>query len=152
MEKLQKILFPIDFSDSYSAIMPWVFTMAEKFDSEIHLLFVARSLAYYTNVYVPYAAIEDLEQQVIKGSETTMEQFVTKHFSEYGNCKAKVVVGDPSEEILNYAKNEDIGMIIIGTHGKKGLEKILFGSVARRVIKMSPVPVLSINPHKETKQ
>jgi nucleotide-binding universal stress UspA family protein len=59
----------------------------------------------------------------------------------------KVVFGDPAEEIIKYVEFEGIDLIIIGTHGKKGLEKVLFGSVANRVIKMSPVPVLSVNPH-----
>ena len=151
MTEVKKILFPIDFSDVSPVIVPWVLSMAEKYGSEIHLLFVARDLAYYSTVYVSYVSIEDFEQQVVKGSETTMEEFINKYFSEYGNCKAKVVVGDPAEEILNYAENEDIDIIIIPTHGRKGIEKIFFGSVARRVIKMSPVPVLSINPHRKRK-
>ena len=151
MEEIKRILFPIDFSDVSPVIVPWVLTMAEKFTSEIHLLFVARGLEYYASVYVSYVSIEDFEQQIVKGSETTMEEFISKHFAGHGNCKGKVVVGDPAEEILNYAENEDIDMVIIPTHGRKGIEKIFFGSVARRVIKMSPVPVLSINPHRKTK-
>ena len=151
MEEIKKILFPIDFSDISPVIVPWVLTMTEKFASENHLLFVARSLEYYSGVYVSYVSIADFEQQVVKGAETTMEEFVNKHFAEYDNCKSKIVIGDPAEEILNYAENENIDMIIIGTHGRKGIEKILFGSVARQVIKMSPVPVLSINPYRKRK-
>ena len=151
MKEVEKILFPIDFSDVSPVIVPWVLNMAEKFASEIHLLFVARGLAYYSSVYVSYVSIEGFEQEVVKGSETTMEEFISKHFADYGNCKGKVIIGDPAEEILNYAENEDIDIIIIPTHGRKGIEKILFGSVARRVIKMSPVPVLSINPHRKRK-
>jgi nucleotide-binding universal stress UspA family protein len=61
------------------------------------------------------------------------------------------MVGDAAEEIINRVKSEGIGLVIIGTHGRKGLDRIVFGSVADRVIKMSPVPVLSINPYKTPK-
>jgi len=151
MKELKKILFPVDFSDVSPKIVPYVFTMGEKFGSEIHLVFVVRGLDYYSTLYVSYLSIGDFEQQVVKGAETTMEEFSYKHFAGYGKCKTKVIIGDPAEEILNYAENEDIDMIIIGTHGRKGLEKILFGSVAGEIIKMSPVPVLSINPHRKRK-
>ena len=151
MKDVERILFPVDFSDVSPTIVPWVMTMAEKFNSKVHLLFVARGLQYYSSVYVSYVSIEDFERQVVEGSETTMDEFIKKHFSGYADCLGRVVVGDPAEEILNYVEKEKIDMIIIPTHGRKGIEKILFGSVARRVIRMSPVPVLSINPHRKRK-
>ena len=67
---------------------------------------------------------------------------------ESDSCTARVVLGDPAEEILNYAQAEGIDLIIIGTHGRKGLERIIFGSVAERVLKKSPVPVLTVNPYR----
>ena len=65
------------------------------------------------------------------------------------NCdirEAKVVIGDTVDTIIESAKNHDL--IIIGTHGYRGLEKILMGSVAERVVKNSPCPVLVYNPYK----
>jgi nucleotide-binding universal stress UspA family protein len=56
-------------------------------------------------------------------------------------------LGDAAEEILKYVRSEGIDLIIMGTHGRKGLEKIVFGSVAERVVQKSPVPVLTINPY-----
>lgn len=152
MKEVKKILFPVDFSDVSPVIVPWALTMAKKFTSEIHLLFVARDLAYYSDVYVSYVSVENFEQQVVEASAITMEEFINKYFADYDNCKGKIAVGDPTEEILNYAENEGIDMIIIPTHGRKGIERIFFGSVARRVIKMSPVPVMSINPHRQSKE
>jgi len=151
MEEVKKILFPVDFSYVSPKIVPYVLTMAEKFESEIHLVFVVRGLDYYSDIYVSYVSIGNFEQQVVQGAETTMEEFSNKYFAGYNRCKVKVIIGDPAEEILNYVENEDIDMIIVGTHGRKGFEKILFGSVARRIIRMSPVPVLSINPHRKRK-
>jgi len=59
-----------------------------------------------------------------------------------------VVAGDASEEIINYIESQGIDLIIMGTHGRKGLDKVMFGSVAERGVKTSPVPVLVVNPYK----
>jgi len=70
------------------------------------------------------------------------------HFSNFPNTKTRVVAVDASEEILNYIENQHIDLVIMGTHGRKGMDKIIFGSVAERVLKASPVPVMVVNPYK----
>ncbi len=62
--------------------------------------------------------------------------------------RAEVVSGDPAEEIMRYAETEGVDLIVMGTHGRKGLERIIFGSVAEQVVKNAPVPVLVVNPYK----
>ncbi|MDY7032523.1 MAG: universal stress protein [Thermodesulfobacteriota bacterium] len=148
MKIFNKILFPVDFSDVSPKIVPWVLAMAAKFDAEVHVLFVARRLEYYSSVYVEYGTINDFQAGVVKGSQMKMEEFVTAHFRKHVQCKTKVDLGDAAEEILKYIDSEKIDLVIIGTHGRKKFEKLLFGSVADKVIKMSPIPVLSINPYR----
>ena len=147
MKTIKKILFPVDFSDVSPKIAPWVLMMAKKFEAEIHLLFVARGYGYLSDVYVMPAVIENIQGEIVKGGETAMEEFVAAHFEKYPALKAKVILGDAAEKILNYMTSEGIDLVIMGTHGRKGLERVFFGSVADRVIKMAQVPVLSINPH-----
>jgi len=77
-----------------------------------------------------------------------LEEFAREHFRGHPRCTPRVLLGDIAEEILNYAESEKMDLIIIGTHGRKGLERVYFGSIAERVIKMSPTPVLSINPYR----
>jgi nucleotide-binding universal stress UspA family protein len=148
MKTIKKILFPVDFSDVSPKIAPWVQMMAEKFEAEIHLLFVARGLGYLSDVYVMPVIIENIQGEIIKGGEIAMEKFVVAHFEKYPALEAKVIPGDAAEGILNYITSEGIDLVIMGTHGRKGLDRILFGSVADRVIKMAQVPVLSINPYR----
>ena len=147
MKTIKKILFPVDFSDVSPKIAPWVLMMAEKFEAEIHLLFVARRFGYLSDVYVMPTTIENIEGEIIKGGETAMDEFVAAHFEKYTTLKTKVDLGDPGDRILNYITSEGIDLVIMGTHGRKGLERVFFGSVAERVIKMAPVPVLSISPY-----
>lgn len=63
------------------------------------------------------------------------------------NFQKKIVSGDPAGEILKTIESDGIDMVIMGTHGRKGLEHTIFGSVAENVVKKSPVPVLVVNPY-----
>jgi nucleotide-binding universal stress UspA family protein len=148
MIEFKRILFPVDLSESSDKMIPYVQAVAKKFDSKIHILFAARVFEYYSSMYVPYPSISSFENEVIAGAEKRLYEFVDEHFSEYANTKAVVVAGDASEEIINYIEEHHIDLVIMGTHGRKGMDKILFGSVAERVLKTSPVPVMVVNPYK----
>ena len=148
MKEFKKILFPVDLSEVSPMIAPWVIYVAEKFNAEIHILFVARKFEHFAGVYVTPDSIEKFEGEVIRGAEKKMEEFVKEYFIECPAYKPKVVLGDVREEILAYVQSKGIDLVIMGTHGRKGLERIIFGSVVDRVVKMSPVPVLSINPYR----
>jgi nucleotide-binding universal stress UspA family protein len=146
MEFFKKILFPVDLSEVSSKIAPYVREMAAKFDAEIHVLFVARILQHFTSIYVPHPSVNKFEAEIVEGAEKKLQELVQETFPE-GSCRAQVVLGDAAEEILNYVESEGIDLIIMGTHGRKGIERIIFGSVAERVVKKSPVPVLTVNPY-----
>ena len=146
MDRFKKILFPVDLSDVSPKMVPFVMSVANMWDAEVHLLFVVRVLEHFTAMYVPDISISRLEQEMVQGAERKMEEFIGLHFPEGRVKHASVKVGDASEEIVKYVNAEKIDLVVVGTHGRQGLEKIFFGSVAEKVIKTSPVPVLSINP------
>lgn len=146
MKFAKKILFPADLSEVSPKIAPYVKEVASKFSAEVHIVFVARILQHFTSIYVPHPSVRNFEAEIVKGAEKKLGEFVEEHFQGV-SPKAKVVLGDAAEEILNYTRSEGIDLIIMGTHGRKGLEKIVFGSVAERVVQKSPVPVLTINPY-----
>lgn len=153
MKPFKKILFPVDLSDVSPKIAPWVIMVAERFEAQICLLFVARTFEHYTPFYNVPGAIDNYLSGVIKGAEAKMEEFAKTDLKEYSYCKTKVVPGDPPHEILDYITSEEIDLVMMGTHGRKGLDRVFFGSVADRVVKMSPVPVLTINPYRvQTKE
>ena len=147
MQYFKKILFPVDLSEVSPKLVPYVKEMAATFGAEVHLLFVARILQHFASIYVPHPSVNKFEAEIVKGAKQKLQEFVEEQF-ESDSCTARVVLGDPAEEILNYAQAEGIDLIIIGTHGRKGLERIIFGSVAERVLKKSPVPVLTVNPYR----
>lgn len=148
MRELKKILFPVDLSTTSPKIVPYVTMMAERFKSEVHLLFVARVFEHFKSIYVPHPSVDKFEDELVKGAKIGLKEFKEDNFQTLPNVKMVVMSGDISEEILKYIQSERIDLLIIGTHGRKGLDKVVFGSVAERVIKISPVPVLLINPYK----
>ena len=148
MKEFKKILYPVDLSDASIKIVPYVQTVAKKFDAQIHILFAARVFAHFTSIYVPHPSINKFEKELMEGAEKRLYEFVDEHFNDFPHTKTAVVAGDASEQILHYVESQKIDLIIMGTHGRKGMDKIIFGSVAERVVKSSPVPVLVVNPYK----
>ena len=148
MIEFKRILYPVDLSDASAKIAPYVQSVAKKFESKIYILFAARVFDYFTGLYVPYPSISRFEKELIEGAEKRLYEFVDEHFSEFANTKTVVVAGDASEEIIDYIDDQNIDLVVMGTHGRKGMDKIIFGSVAERVLKTSPVPVMVVNPYK----
>jgi nucleotide-binding universal stress UspA family protein len=90
--------------------------------------------------------VSQFEKEVIDGAEKRLYEFAGEHFKGFEGVKSKVAAGDPSDEILNYIDLNKIDLVIMGTHGRKGLDKVIFGSVAERVVKSAAVPVMVVNP------
>jgi len=148
MKEFNRILFPVDLSESSAKIVPYVRTVAQKFGSQIHILFAARVFDHFTSIYVPHPSINKFEKELIEGAEKRLYEFMDENFKEFPQTKTAVMAGDPSEEIIKYIQEHKIDLVIMGTHGRKGMDKILFGSVAERVVKTAPVPVMVVNPYR----
>ena len=148
MKKFKKILFPIDFSEVSSEIVPYVISLANKLKAEVHIIFVVRRLENCRSIFVSHAAVENFEMEIVLGAETKMDEFVEAFFNSIIRPKTKILIGDIIEEIIKYIKTKGIDLVIIGTHGRKGMDRIILGSIADKVIKSAPVPVLSVNPYK----
>ncbi len=150
MVEVKKILFPVDFFENSDKILPYVKLMAEKLGAKIELLHVVRGSGEYAGFELGVAWYSNLKKDLMGGAEKAMNRFVDEHMSDIEDVKTSVEVGDTVEEILNYANKNGIDMIIMGTHGRKGLEQIMFGSVASGVVRGASCPVLTVNPYKVT--
>ena len=148
MKKFNKILFPVDLSESSPKIVPYVKLMIRRFEAKAHLLFVVRVFENIRAIYVPNISVRTLEREVLERAEERLIDFREQYFRKFSDITTAVVRGDISEEILNYIEKQNIDLLVLGTHGRKGLEKVIFGSVADRVVKASPVPILLVNPYR----
>jgi len=107
MSAFKKILFPVDLSETSAKIIPFVTTMARTFQSDLHLLFVARVFKYYDTIYVPPVSIVEFEEKVVEGGKKRLDEFVEEHLKDCCVTLARVVPGDPAEEIMNRVKYEE---------------------------------------------
>ncbi|MCK5192249.1 MAG: universal stress protein [Desulfobulbaceae bacterium] len=146
--KVDKILVPVDFSENSNKIARYGAFVAKQFGAEIHLLFVAQIFQDYSEFFVPHMPVIQFEEDLVASAENRMVSFVEENLEKDFTGSVKVLAGDAAETILEYAQEQEIDMIVMGTHGYKGLEKVLFGSVAEKVVKMSSCPVLTVNPYK----
>jgi nucleotide-binding universal stress UspA family protein len=108
-------------------------------------VYIAPSLSQYVGFHVPASSIENFVGEVVHGAEDSMEDFVKEKFKDV-KAQGRVVSGYAAEEIIEQARDYGADLIVMGTHGRVGLDRILFGSVAEKVVKSSGIPVLTVRP------
>jgi nucleotide-binding universal stress UspA family protein len=151
MVEIKKILFPIDLTLNSSKVLPYVLSASEKYKSMIYLLHVVEDLRSFGSRYIddiPHEHLDRFQQEATEAAKKAMDRVCDEQLQSCPNFQRKMVSGDPATEILKLIDSEGIDLVIMGTHGRKGLEHVIFGSVAENVVKKSPAPVLTINPYK----
>ena len=152
ISEIKKVVTPVDFSDNSKIIAESAAYFARKFNASMHLVFVVQNFEDYSGFFVPQMSMPTLEGELVEGAELKMASFCEEmeDFSSKSGVSEltfKVFMGDVAEQIVEYASDLESDLIIMGTHGYKGLEKIMFGSVAGKVVRNASCPVLTINPY-----
>jgi nucleotide-binding universal stress UspA family protein len=147
MITIKSILVPIDFSENAENVMEYALSIGHQFKASIVLCFVAQLYTDYSDFFIPQMPVVAIEEEIDKAAKQRMRIFVEKYSNDI-KIDECVLIGNVAHEILNLAKKREVDLIVMGTHGFQGLEKILFGSVAEKVVKMAPCPVLTVKPKK----
>ena len=147
MKKITKILCAVDFSQYSAEVAACATTLAKALGAEITVVHVAQNFGLDDTLHVPATSLEATVAELFSRAEQEMKEFVPAAFKGV-KVQDVVVSGDPAEEIIALAESGSASLIIVGTHGRKGIDRILFGSVAGQVVSRSPVPVLTIRPAK----
>jgi nucleotide-binding universal stress UspA family protein len=142
--QLRRILVPIDFSDHSKKALQYAIPFAEQFKSSIDLLYVVEPTIYpadFSFGQVGFPSVEDELRQ--RGSEE-LHTLMKNEIGKRVDSRFAVRTGKAFNEIDQYAKEEDVDLIIIATHGHSGMEHVLFGSTAEKVVRYAPCPVLVV--------
>ena len=145
MPVLKKILCAIDLSEQSESVAEYAVMLARLADASIVAVYAAPTLTQYTGFHVPPNTIDNFVGEIVSGAEKSMSEFVAQHFAVV-DARGVVVVGYAAEEILAVAEKEQVDLIVMGTRGRKGIDLILFGSVAEKVVKNAACPVVTIRP------
>ena len=154
MQNIKTVVTPVDFSENADKIALAAAYVAGTFGASLHLIFVVQNFDDYSGFFVPPVNLPNLEEEIFESAQGRMDGFITSNkgaitAAGVTDLRSKVISGDVSEEILQYVQENNAGLIVMGTHGYKGLERIMFGSVADKVVKTSCCPVMTINPYRE---
>jgi nucleotide-binding universal stress UspA family protein len=146
MKKIEKIVVPIDFSSNTTKLTEYAFYIAESLGAVIHFIHVVPDYPGDAMIGSPYG--QKFQEDALAASTQKIAHLVEETQKRIPGCSGDAVYGDPVDQIVGLAEKINADLLIISTHGAKGLEKILLGSVAERVLHRSPCPVLTMNPHK----
>ena len=144
MEKFEKILFALDFSEHAEHAFDYALSMARNYKARLIIMHVIQEPVDLSGFYVPHISFENLEKEIMEGAEKMMEKFCVDMLPDYKNYETQIVSGIPYQEILRKAEEEKVSLIVMGTQGRKGIDHLLFGSNAEKVVRNSKCPVLTV--------
>ena len=147
MEKVQTIIVPVDFSKTTEKLVEYAMYMALQLDAVPHFVHVVDYYSGDAMLGVPY--VLEVNEKLLSDSKVRMSNLVADQKEKCPECTGEVATGDTVDRITAIAEEKNCDLIVISTHGAKGLEKILLGSVAERVLKRAHCPVLIMNPFRK---
>ncbi len=144
MKDFKTILFAVDFSQSSDYAFQFALSLAKKYDARLLIIHVINEPVDLRGFYVPHISFEKLEQEIEVGAKKMMEKFCRTQIKDYSKYESFIVPGIPYDEIIKKAQEQSADLILMGTHGRTGLDHVLFGSTAEKVVRKSPVPVMTV--------
>lgn len=141
MKGFQNILVPVDFGEPSNHAIDLALELARRFEGNVTLLHVAWMPASY---YLTYAEGLSFPLDEMETRARVMLEAATKRAKEqYPRVTSKIVTGQPWEAIVDEIRTSGADLVVIGTHGRTGISRVVLGSVAERVVRHSPAPVLT---------
>jgi nucleotide-binding universal stress UspA family protein len=141
---IKKILVPIDFSDYSKNALKYAAEFAEHFKAKMYLIYVIEPVIYPADFSMGQVAIPSTDIDLPKRAEEELQNLVKTSIASSVEVETLIKTGKPFVEINETAKENDVDIIIIATHGHTGVEHILFGSTAEKVVRKAPCPVLTL--------
>ena len=146
MIKLDNILIPTDFSDYSRPAAEYACALAKQLGGKIHVVHVFESpiMAMLSpDDPFPETLLADMEGNANK----KLHAWYFPELEQIADVTRALIHGSPFVEILRYSRDNNIDLIVLGTHGRSGLMHVLIGSVAEKIVRKASCPVLTVRPH-----
>ena len=144
-EMKKKIMVPVDFTSHTEKLVKYALQVGQAMAADIIFVHIVESFSGYEMLLV-HPSFEKMSADLKARADELMANLVEDHRTGYESISGEVMIGDVVDKLVEYAEKEDVDMIIAGTHGTKGLEKVLMGSVAAKLTQKAPCPILIVNP------
>jgi nucleotide-binding universal stress UspA family protein len=143
-DKINKILVPVDFSDYSKSSLRYAVNFSKYFNAEISLIYVVEPVIYPPDFSMGQIAIPSVNAEWDQRAKEELDKLAKNEIPDDVKVKTIIKTGKPFLEIIETAEEENIDLIIIASHGRTGMEHILFGSTAEKVVRKAPCPVLTL--------
>ena len=140
--RFQKILFPTDFSHTGDAALEMATALARDTGATLYIVHVQEPPAFYGGGEMYYGMLDPTASELIKLLEDVKPVDPSVPFEH------RMLTGDPAGALVDFAKEEHMDLIVLGTHGRSGLSRLLMGSVAEAVVRRAECPVLTFKHHR----
>ncbi|MDR2884306.1 MAG: universal stress protein [Deferribacteraceae bacterium] len=145
--QVSKILFPTDFSDASRHALEYAVYLQKMFNAELEIAHVIFDETYLITMYVPQGTLQGFMGELESGVMQHMDKFTSEsEILKDVKYTTKILKGTPHAEITKWAEESGVDLIVIGTHGRTGIQHVLFGSTAEKVIGKAHCPVLTVKP------
>ena len=140
---LKKILVPLDFSAHSRKALNYAVKLAAQFGSQVTVVNIVAPVIYAEGMVLP-AAMENLDRVSEEHARGELDKIAEEVRGHNVSCDTDVLLGHPSDEIVNFAKQQETDLLLITTHGRTGLQHFLLGSTAERILRHAPCPVMVV--------
>ncbi len=144
MDNINKILVPIDFSNFSKNALRYAVNFAKNFNSKIYLVYVVEPVIYPSDFSMGQVTFPVSDIEMNERAKDELESLAKTEIGSQIEVETLIKTGKPFVEINETASELDIDLIIIATHGHTGMEHLLFGSTAEKVVRKAPCPVLTL--------
>ena len=144
MIQFQKILFPTDFSTCAAVAQKYAFDLARQCKAKLYVIHVVPNISFLGDSEVFHMHVPDVSAEMHKSAHEQLEAIVPKSLSDEIEVEFCVLDGDPFREILSFAKDHKVDLMVIATHGRSGLQHLLLGGTSDKVIRQAPCPVMIV--------
>jgi len=154
MINIKNILVPTDFSDSSKMALDYALSLAQTFKAKVFLMHVYEPVVYYTDVPMGMPDIVEMEQSIRSSSENALSALMENEIKpRFGDVAVEKILaeGKPFVEIIRLAREKQIDLIVLSSHGRGFLEHMLLGSVTEKVVRKAPCPVLTVRSQSQFK-
>jgi nucleotide-binding universal stress UspA family protein len=142
---LRRILVPTDFGEPSTKALLYGRALCSAFGATLHVLHVVEDpFVVGAAVHGYLAAVPDLRERALADGQRRLDEALPEEERRAAGMDSAIRMGHPCEEILRYAGDKDIDLVVMGTHGRSGVAHLLLGSVAERVVRTAPCPVLTV--------
>jgi nucleotide-binding universal stress UspA family protein len=144
--QIRRILLPTDFSTNSATATKYACEFATRFDAELYLLHTLEVHPAATPEFAMGLALPSHVAESKAAAEKALAGVLDPQWSAGRKVVHAILEGSPKIEIVGYARNRDIDLIILSTHGRSALKHVIMGSVAENVVRTAPCPVLTVRP------